>query len=85
MERGFPIGLEPRRKRSKFTNEFIFGECGSATPPSQNMGNTPAGVDSACVSPEKDEHGGKLSSSNMIEQLAKTYQGKPSSPSGMSH
>ena len=57
----------------------------SATPPSQNMGNTPAGVDSACVSPEKDEQGGKLSSSNMLEQLAKTYQGKPSSPSGMSY
>ena len=53
----------------------------SATPPSQNMGNTPAGVDGASVSSDEDEQGGKLFSSNMLEQLAKRYQGKPSSPS----
>ena len=47
------------------------------------MGNAPAGVDSAGVSSDEDEQGGKLSSSNMLEQLAKRYQGKPSSPSGI--
>ena len=51
--------------------------------PSQNMGNAPAGVDSAGVSSDEDEQGGKLSSSNMLEQLAKRYQGKPSSSSGI--
>ena len=38
------------------------------------MGNAPAGVDSAGVSSDEDEQGGKLSSSNMLEQLAKIFK-----------